>query len=359
MRAATGSPFILGVNLGLDDPALAAAQMRAALAALPPDMVEAYEIGNEPDLYTTTGRRPAPYAFADYQADITRFLATLGPLVMNRRLFALPAVAGGSYLPSLQTLIDTRRTHLAVVTAHRYPFSVCNPADVPPTPADLLTDRGTTNYASFFRVRIQAAQQAGLPFRLGETNSIACGGVTGVSDVFAASLWGAHAMFELASIGGSGLNFHSTGRYSPFVFRNRVPVVQGLYYGMLLFSRATAQGGRLVPVVVNSTARVRSWATLGSDNTVRVALLNEDLAAGGRITVTLTGRHRAGQLLRLTAPALNASTGIRFGGATFDGTTDGNPTSAITAESVAVNAAGTTYSFILPATSGAVLVAPL
>src|SRR5205814_3229010 len=123
-----------------------------------------------------------------------------------------------------------------------------------------------------------------------------------------------------------------------------------LYYGMLLFSRGTAHDGKLLPVQVTSTARVRTWATLGSDGAVRVSLLNEDPTMGGEVTVNLSQPRRAGQLFRLSAPSLTAATGIHFAGMTFDGTTDGKPTSAPQGEAVAKGATGG-YTFLLPATS--------
>jgi hypothetical protein len=354
VHAATGASFIIGLNLGLDDPALASAELQAELAALPAEMVQAYEIGNEPNAYRG-GKRPAGYSFADYQQEVDRFLATLSPLVMDRPRFALPAIQGGFWLGNLSSFVAAERSHLAVVTVHKYPFFVCKPTEIPPTAPDLLTDRATTSFAQPYRQAIQDAFAAGAIFRMDEANSVACGGVAGVSDVFAAALWGADVMFELADLGASGINFHVAGKYAPFLMRNGVATVQGLYYGLLFFSRATASDGKRLPVQVTSGARVRAWATRGSDGAVRVAVLNEELTASGAISIEIGAAHRRGDLFRLSAPTLTAPRGIRFGGIGFDGASDGKPIGTAGGEALVGDATGR-YTLTLPAASGALLV---
>jgi hypothetical protein len=260
-------------------------------------------------------------------------------------------------LSNLGGFVAAEKSHMTVVTVHKYPFFVCTATEVPPTPPDLIGDKATTGFAASYAQPIRDAKAAGLQFRMAETNSVACGGVAGVSDAFTASLWSADVMFQLAALGATGMNFHVAGKYAPFLFDKQGHVaVHGLYHGMLFFSRATAAGGRLLPVQVTSGARVRAWATLGTDGAVRVALLNEDLAAGGQVSIKLASPRGAAQLLRLSGPALGATTGIRLGGLSFDGTTDGKPTSAPSSETVALDATGG-YQVTLPVTSGAVLVA--
>ncbi|HEY0712867.1 MAG TPA: glycosyl hydrolase family 79 C-terminal domain-containing protein, partial [Polyangia bacterium] len=352
VHKATGTPLILGVNLGLGDPAIAAAQLEAYAAAFAPGVVEAWELGNEPDLYVTTGRRVAPYGVNEYLADAERFLTSLAPLIMNRPLFALPAAAGGGY--NIGTIINAQKPRMNMVTVHGYPFSVCGTNPTPPMAADLLSDRATVNFARSYAARLQLATAAGLSFRLGEMNSAACGGAANASDVFAAGLWGAHVMFELASLGVVGLNFHTAGRYSPFVFRNGAPAVQGLYYGMLLFSRTTAAGGKLLPVQVTSTARVRAWATIGTDKVVRIAILNESIATPADLSIKLSAARKEAEVVRLLSPALDAKTGITFGGQTFDGSLDGKPLGTTTRETI--QPAGGAYTLRLAQTSGVVLI---
>src|SRR5262249_47263821 len=145
---------------------------------------------------------------------------------------------------------------------------------------DLLGDHATVAVGALYAPHAQAAHAAGLPFRMGEMNSVSCGGAPGVSDVFAAALWGADVCMQLASVGVDGVNFHGgsppggVSPYAPFVFdADGTPRVRPLYYGLRLFSLATASHGRFLPVKVTTRARVHAFATLGQDGVTRVLLL--------------------------------------------------------------------------------------
>ena len=87
----------------------------------------------------------------------------------------------------------------------------------------------------------QTMHESGLPFRLAETNSCYGGGKQGVSDTFASALWGADLMYQLASGGGMGINFHGGGYgwYTPIAgTREDGFMARPIYYGMLLFAQA-------------------------------------------------------------------------------------------------------------------------
>lgn len=82
--------------------------------------------------------------------------------------------------------------------------------------------------------------ESGLPFRLAETNSCYQGGKPGVSDTFASALWGVDLMYQLASVGGMGINFHGGGYgwYTPIAGTPQNGfLARPIYYGMLLFRR--------------------------------------------------------------------------------------------------------------------------
>ncbi|MEA2285047.1 MAG: hypothetical protein QOJ21_1090 [Solirubrobacteraceae bacterium] len=94
MRAFTGqtnAPFLLGLNLALNDVANSAAYARAATQALPLGHLAAFEIGNEPDLYTTprrfqvgnrvlqrVQRRPTGWDYPQYVDELRAFRDALG-----------------------------------------------------------------------------------------------------------------------------------------------------------------------------------------------------------------------------------------------------------------------------------------
>jgi hypothetical protein len=327
ISTATGSRYILGLNLARLDPASAADLVTAALGALPSGSIEAFELGNEPDLYFyPSGYRQFWYSPASYQSDYDSYFPQLSTAASDKALFAGPTLYGTGWYSSLGSFLSAENGRLSLVTMHRYPFSSCLAPVSTPTIDSLFSDVATTQYATVFQPIVQTVSQAGLGLRIAEMNSVSCGGTPGVSDVFAAGLWGADAMFELASIGAVGVNFHTPSHYAVFDFDSSGALeVRGLYYAMLLFSRATAQQGRWLPIVVQSSLQVRAWGTLGSDGNVRLAIVNEDLQHSATVGVAMAQRTAPAMAWRLTASAIDTATDIAFGAETFQGSTDGNP----------------------------------
>jgi len=58
----------------------------------------------------------------------------------------------------------------------------------------------------------QFAQEAGKPFMMFETNSASCGGFPGISDAFAAALWGLDYGLMMAHSNFTGALFHVGGQ---------------------------------------------------------------------------------------------------------------------------------------------------
>jgi hypothetical protein len=325
---ALGTLFIPDLDLALGDAANAGALVSAVYAAVPRSAVRAFEIGNEPDLWAGNGLRSAGYTFMQWQSDYDAFTAGIDAVVSAP--YAAPAISGTSWLSDLPGFYAHEASNLALVTAHHYPFNVCNGKAAPP-PGDLLGDSATTDYATTYQAPVAAARAAGLDFRMAELNSVACGGAPGVSDAYVAALWGADVAFELASVGAVGLNFHTPSNYAVFTNDTGMLVVKALYYGMRLFSLATAAGGKLLPTTVTTTSRAHAFATLGSDGAVRVAILSLDAADGGTVTLHVAGVTSA-SLVRMHGPAIDATTGITLGGQTWDSSTDGTPLGSPTIE---------------------------
>jgi hypothetical protein len=180
---------------------------------------------------------------------------------------------------------------------------------------------------------VPVAHAGGQRLRMGETNSVSCGGANGVSDVYAAALWGADLALSLATVGYDGLNFHTPGTYAVWDW-----TVHPLYYGMRLASLATARHGRPIATTVRAPGRVRAWSMLGDDGAVRLAVLNEQ-ASPVSLRVT-TGASGPPALVRMRASALDARTGITLGGQTWDGSADGQPIGARREEPIAPEAGG-------------------
>ena len=136
-------------------------------------------------------------------------------------------------------------------------------------------------------------------FYVGEANSIVGGGQIGVSNTFVSALWVIDFLFSFAAAGADGVNINCGGtddsnhsHYHPFVTtgisgpNSGHPEVRPLYYGMLLFSQATAttsasgsNGARLINV--STTGRlyaggIKSWAVNAGKET-RVVVINRNL----------------------------------------------------------------------------------
>ncbi len=358
LHAATGARFVLGLNLARLDPMNAAALAQASLAALGTGVL-AFELGNEPDLYFYTGHRSLLYSPLAYQADVDSYFPLLGQAVGNQALIAGPAVYGTTWFSNLAGFLAAEQGRYGLVTAHRYPFNVCLTTIGGPTIASLFTDVATTQYATTFAPVVQTAKQAGQGLRVAEMNSVSCGGLPGVSDVYAAGLWGADAMFQLASVGVAGVNLHGPSHYAVFDFTTGGALeVRGLYYAMRLFSLATAQHGRPLPVTVQAGWQVRAWAYVGADGATRVAVINEDPTRTSQVSVSVGPTARRATERRLTAASLDATTAITFGGQTWSTSLDGLPVGSAVEVPVPVQSGTSELRFTLGPGSATLLTVP-
>jgi hypothetical protein len=195
-----------------------------------------------------------------------------------------------------------------------------------------------------------------------EINSVACHGKAGVSDSFAAALWGLDALFTLAYAGLIGVNVHiydlwrSPGYYNPIVStatRSSTGVwtyttrVRPLYYAMLLFRNAV--GRRFLPATISGTrANVKAYA-VGNGATVRVFVLNKDLRAGGPVLIAPSRALGVATVTVLRAPTLSATTGTTMGGQAINPLTGLLP--RLHTRTLVPDSRAGTYSVALPSAS--------
>ena len=356
-----GAKFALGVNLGSDDVSLATDQAKYYVANMPAGSLLAIEIGNEPDLYYKNGHRGSTYTFTDYFADFATWQMAILPLLPSGVKLMGPAWSSTSSLSNLPAFLGQEQPNLSIVSQHYYAGNQCNGKTNPPD--YLLIDSSATKGAAAVASSVAAAHADGLPFRMGEMNSIACGGEAGISDAFGSALWAADTLFEFASVGVDGVNFHTGngGGYALFVFNEStnngvttysVQSVRPEYYGLLFFQQAAPAGAKLLPVMAATSANLKTWATIDSKGTVRVVLINKDESAEGATNISLAGYGTA-TVSRMMAPSYQATTGVTLGGQTFDGTTDGTAQGAGYGETISPS--NGTYSVAMPATSAAII----
>jgi hypothetical protein len=316
--------MIMGINLEANSRRIAGAEARALAGALGHHL--AYlELGNEPELYgafawyvapdgtRVYGRPHRGWDFASYLADYGRILAALPKDI------PIAGMATGSAKWWSQTARFLRRyPHTALLTYHRYPLRGCNVAPNSPQTATiphLLADSASIGLAASIANALAAARSRGVPVRVDELNSVACGGTHGVSDSFASALWMTEALFAMAAEGVQGVNVH-TGvglRYAPFVLTEShgswSAHVEPDYYGMEFFARAAPPGSRLLALRASDWPHLQAWATRSADGTIRAVLLDTSAHQAAEVNLSTPLRADQATVQQLRGPSLAATGG--------------------------------------------------
>ena len=328
---------IIGVNLANDDTSAAITWVEAANNILGSSVL-AYEIGNEPDQYTThaisvsatgvpTYARSTSYGPTTYDNDIARYLSALMPLLTGGSALAWPASSSTTYLTSAVAVAKSNPQSLSLITAHLYPgFNACTSNQPAPPIASLLSDTNSAGLAASLVASIASATAAGYSLRVDELNSAGCGGIPGFSDTMAAAAWGLDTMFELLADGASGVNFQGTASpsaYSPIDVGPNGLSVAPLYYGQLAFAQSAPPGSRLIHVTLSTADNIKVWATLDSRRVIRVAIINKDLLATGGVRINAPTGYGTARLIYVQGPSLTSTSGITIGGQSFTVPTDG------------------------------------
>jgi hypothetical protein len=176
-------------------------------------------------------------------------------------------------------------------------------------------------------------------------NSLCLGGQPGLSNSFSSALWAIDTMFEYANAGIDGVNWNTSyegGAYDLFQFhvwqqsllnRYSLATVRPLYYGLLFFSRAAGNNATLLPVATLTGSNVKIWMSSAKGKS-HLTIINKEQTTAGNVKVTISG-FSTGTVTRLSDPGgYLATTGVIFGGRTFDGSVDGNPVGSPITESL-------------------------
>ena len=190
------------------------------------------------------------------------------------------------------------------------------------------------------------------------------------SNVFGAALWGADILFNMAAVGVSHWDLHggpggwyAAVTYPPPYALDAPPTVHPVFYGAWLFSDAAANASQVMAASVESSnPLIVAWVTRAnsSDSTVaggsvagsvwKVAVLHKDLNATQNASVSVSlppslwdgaPRLAAAFLRTLKAPGgPYATSGVSFGGQTFDGSPDGTLQGELVTTTVVPDAQG-------------------
>jgi hypothetical protein len=324
-------------------------------------------LGNEPD---GACQNSGSYAggYATFKTNWDAFRTAITSLSGGSGLkFAGPSFGGQqpwNDASDLNSFVNGEAANLPYVSQHWYPQNGCSGS--PSLSAELAAAQAKpsdTNYASY----VANAHKDGVPFRISEMNDIDCSGRSGISDTFAAALWLPDALFHLANVGTDGVDVisDSDGFYdllelpSPSTCTLNVTtgcILRPNYYGFYMFQEATQNGAKLLPVSTTTSANVSIWATIDTAGIVRVVVLNKDETHSGTVNITLAG-YGSASLKTLSAASVTATTGVSYGGQTFDGSTDGTIQGTLSTPTVTPTSG--VYTFTIAPTSAALLtVAP-
>lgn len=342
----SGWPIDLGVNLLHDDPAAAAGEATAAQRELG-SMLRTIQLGNEPNMYQLVLKVPN-YAPDAYVKEAAAYRAAIGKSVPGVQ-FSGPDTAGflwgiaqagpvTSQIPSWWSAYLNAFGHQTrFLDQHYYPLVNTPEVQPPATMANLVSTATAANTRNFVDKFVQQARTAGLEAHLSETNNIANGGKSGVSNTLGAALWTVDYMLTAAQEGVTGMNFHQQphdcGSYAWICLPDQAATTAGQlraqpsYYAGLLVSALS--GGRFLPARVSGTsADVTAYALRMPDGKIRVVVDDLDGSLKGTVAVRITGEtpHEA-EVIQLDGPSLESTSGVRFAGAQVGA--DGNFTPGV------------------------------
>ncbi len=348
-----GWKIIYGVNLGANDPAMAADEADYAWKVGAKEII-AIEIGNEPNLYSKgpkrEGIRPSSYGYPQYKAEFTAAYDAIKAKDAKIPITGPAITKSTKWMPLFMADFKDR---IVLATSHVYHLSApeTDPKAQRFTSVEKLLGE---KYPDDWIIKLKDATSVGVPYRIGECNTASGGGKRGVSNAFVSALWAVDFMFDVAQAGGQGVNFHGSftaNNYSPIVFDKTSSryVAAPMYYGMLFFSRAAQ--GRLVASELKTDANFITHSVLGADGKLRVTLVNKDLTKPVAASIAAGAQFTKGQALRLTAPSVDATSGVTFAGAAVNADGTWAPKSP---EALTLSAGQTTVT--LPPASAALLI---
>ena len=249
----------------------------AATAAVKSDRIEAFEVGNEPDLFLENGIRSPESRPEDWvKEQLGIYLPAIGRELHRSGLGAAgrdgaPAkwLQAGTFCckklfyAALPERMRALRASGALKSWSQHAYGLSQPKGGPGPPLAELLGEGAmaSRIGEFVAPVARAAAETRVPFVVGETNSINMGGERGVSDTAASALWASDWIARLVALGAQRINFHGS-QNAPYSWINgwrdgttgKEPVVTPLYYAMLVMAR-TLRGGA-VPVGVTNRSRV-------------------------------------------------------------------------------------------------------
>lgn len=335
---ATGWTCIYGLNLGYGTPETDVSEATFVYQTLG-SKLQYFQVGNEVDLFSRHLRDKNTWNVDTYLQNWLEIARAVQKACPNAS-FGLPDVASDvSWLTQIAERWPSLPDKPRVTTLSHHYYAGGPPANPKLTAESLLQTSAKVRQDA--ELAKAAADRMGVHYRMTEGNTCYQGGKPGVSDVFAAALWGAEYAFELMQAGYSGLNLHggsghaqavSVGGslrgealmpdpnaphpkpfYTPIANEgtlagsgvdgklNGTYVLEPVGAG-LKFAGAFA-GCQMVPVTLESALNVSAYAARRADGKIWVAILNKEPSQVLSVTAP-----NFQTLSTLTGPSLDAHT---------------------------------------------------
>lgn len=319
--------------------------------------LDAFLLGNEPDLYTAHGQRPglANYTVTDYVQDFStasKFLenTSAGNLIAQAN-FAGPTICCNWDLATTlqQGWLSTFSKQLKYITLQHYPQNNCG--GKPAYTLDYyLHHANAVALAQWQMNGIQYALSSSSPkpVIMDEFNSASCGGIPLISNTFGAALWTVDYALQMASVGYSAAYLHTREPGITYNLFDPSPSDGGKtwttgppYYAFLPITEAlNATAGSLVVdldlqnSMTDTNATVAGYAVYASDSHKAKNLLlinfSNTTAQGFALGQGTFSNYTASQVVikYLIAPSVNEATNIAWAGESLAGVGDGLLTQA-------------------------------
>jgi hypothetical protein len=253
MLTAVGGKAILGVNLETDSKRLAGTEVADFDRYVGPSLIDAFELGNEPEFFPVAlpkGHPPHdyPYKIAHYGTEFSNIASALGGAPL-----AGPASGAPHWLSHLSTILSDLPSRLKLVTMHAYPMKNCSRLSQVSV-SDFFTRSSIQGLADSIHGEVKAAAAHGKPLRVDEFNGVSCGGETGVSNSFGEALWALNVLPALWQAGVQGVNFQTVnGDLNQMIHANHSASgwsvsVEPEYYALLTFAAAAPAGSHLLRI---------------------------------------------------------------------------------------------------------------
>jgi len=321
LASRSGWHVMLTLGMAHFEPEAAAQEAAAAKAALGPSLA-GIELGNEPNSYGHHGFRPEPWTFLQYEMEVDAYTSAIAAAAPGIPL-AGPDTSGSA---AFETWGAGEALNLkpALLTGHHYPLGCAG--QLPPTIEQLLSPKIRRSALVSLEKYMTISRASGIPFRLDETNTVSCGGLAGISNTYASSLWAVGYLVQAMDAGVAGINLQSNptncGGYTPVCAATAERAstgalgVQPEWYALLMARYLIGDRPVAVRVYTRGHPNLQVAALLAPDGGLHVVILDYEPPGTPslRISLHVGDAFRDGTVLSLRGPALAAVDGLTLDG---------------------------------------------